>query len=188
MEKQSAQEKIKSAFVQSVLEKGFEKTTVSGIIRLAGVHRSTFYAHYEDKFDLLEKLQDQVIQEMTLQFLNGRDFMEITKGDIAVERDQYQSLLVYIQSEKDVISAMQVPDSPINFMLHFQEELNDLFIETFNHHQQKIEFGDPILEEYSDDIFIESLFVLLKKWISRKCQEDVEMMVDLIYRLEHIYY
>lgn len=188
MEKQSAQEKIKSAFVQLVLEKGFEKTSVSGIIRLAGVHRSTFYAHYEDKFDLLEKLQDQVIQEMKHHFLNGRDFMEITEGDIAVERDQYRSLLEYIQSEKEVISAMQVADSPINFMTRFQEEFNDLFIETFNHYQQKIDFGDPILEEYSDDVFIEALFVLLKKWISRRCQEDVEMIVDLIYRLEHIYY
>lgn len=125
---------------------------------------------------------------MNRYFLNGRDYMDIKAGDIAVHRDQYRSLLQYIKSEKDLILAMQAPDSPIRFMTRFQEEFNDLFVATFNHHQQKINFMDPVLEEYSDDIFMEALFVLFRKWISRKCQEDVEMMVDLIYRLEQIYF
>ncbi len=36
-----------------------EEITVQQIADLADVNRSTFYTHYYDKYDLLEKLEDQ---------------------------------------------------------------------------------------------------------------------------------
>ncbi len=45
---------INDAFGKLLQEKGFEAITVQDIADLATVNRATFYAHYEDKFDLLE--------------------------------------------------------------------------------------------------------------------------------------
>ncbi|WP_051132977.1 TetR/AcrR family transcriptional regulator [Nocardia paucivorans] len=41
------------ALIESMLERGYERVTVSDIIARADIGRSTFYAHYRDKDDLL---------------------------------------------------------------------------------------------------------------------------------------
>ena len=44
---------MRDALVTLILEKGYEKVTIQDIIDRANVGRSTFYAHYRDKEDLL---------------------------------------------------------------------------------------------------------------------------------------
>src|SRR5262245_24475290 len=44
---------LRSAFVSLVHEKGYDRVTVQDILDRADVGRSTFYAHYRDKEDLL---------------------------------------------------------------------------------------------------------------------------------------
>jgi AcrR family transcriptional regulator len=46
-------ELLRSAFLSLILEKGYDRITVQDILDRADVGRSTFYAHYRDKEDLL---------------------------------------------------------------------------------------------------------------------------------------
>ena len=46
-------ELLRRAFLSLVLEKGYDRITVQDILDRADVGRSTFYAHYRDKEDLL---------------------------------------------------------------------------------------------------------------------------------------
>ncbi len=48
------EEALRQAMAELILEKGFDKATVSEIAERADVGRSTFYAHYADKEDLLQ--------------------------------------------------------------------------------------------------------------------------------------
>jgi AcrR family transcriptional regulator len=48
------QASLRHAMVQLIIEQGFEATTVSQITERANVGRSTFYAHFADKEDLLQ--------------------------------------------------------------------------------------------------------------------------------------
>lgn len=49
-------EQITKAFFVLLKEKGFKAMTVQDISKHARIGRSTFYSHYYDKYDLLEKL------------------------------------------------------------------------------------------------------------------------------------
>jgi AcrR family transcriptional regulator len=53
-----AEEKIISSFRQLVATQGFEKVTISEICTNAKTSRKTFYAHFEDKYQLLERVFD----------------------------------------------------------------------------------------------------------------------------------
>jgi AcrR family transcriptional regulator len=55
-----SQQVLREAFLELVLEKGFEAIRVSEVIRRANVNRSTFYRHYQDKRDLLRSWTQEV--------------------------------------------------------------------------------------------------------------------------------
>lgn len=50
------QKSIKNAFYELIEEKGFDHISVKDITERAMISRNTFYLHYNDKFDLLNKI------------------------------------------------------------------------------------------------------------------------------------
>ncbi|MFN4215190.1 TetR/AcrR family transcriptional regulator [Exiguobacterium sp.] len=54
---------IKTAFLDLIDEHGFEAVTVKALTERAGINRGTFYSHYVDKFDLIEKLIEVIFHE-----------------------------------------------------------------------------------------------------------------------------
>lgn len=51
---------IKNAFLELLEEKSFEEISIAAICERALISRSTFYAHYEDKYKLLEELYEKI--------------------------------------------------------------------------------------------------------------------------------
>ena len=49
------QKLVLEALLDQTAQKGFSALTVSDITTHAGINRATFYRHYKDKFDLLDK-------------------------------------------------------------------------------------------------------------------------------------
>jgi AcrR family transcriptional regulator len=58
------QEAIKKAFFELMAEKDFKDITVHLISERANVNRGTFYLHYLDKFDLLDKCIEEQFDEL----------------------------------------------------------------------------------------------------------------------------
>lgn len=53
---QRTQKSIKQAFFDLIEEEGFDHISVKDITARAMISRNTFYLHYSDKFDLLNKI------------------------------------------------------------------------------------------------------------------------------------
>ncbi|MGE8078774.1 TetR/AcrR family transcriptional regulator [Peribacillus loiseleuriae] len=60
-----SQEAIKNAFVELMSEKNFDEITMQNIADRANVGRRTIYLHYMDKYDLLDKLTEEHINELS---------------------------------------------------------------------------------------------------------------------------
>jgi AcrR family transcriptional regulator len=58
-------ESIREALVELIDEKGFEAITVKDITAMAKINRGTFYAHYQDKYDLMTKCEEEIMVEMS---------------------------------------------------------------------------------------------------------------------------
>ncbi|MGG0720554.1 TetR/AcrR family transcriptional regulator [Robertmurraya massiliosenegalensis] len=56
---------IRDALVELIEEKGFEAITVKDITTRAKINRGTFYAHYQDKFDLINKCEEEIMLDMS---------------------------------------------------------------------------------------------------------------------------
>ena len=66
---------IRDAFIDSIIEVGFEAVTVKKIAEKARINRATFYRHYKDKYDLADRLTDllfvDVMTEIRTKVLRG---------------------------------------------------------------------------------------------------------------------
>jgi AcrR family transcriptional regulator len=66
---------IEQAFMEVIVEKGFQTVSVQDITERAGLNRSTFYAHFPDKFALLDhSIRQAFLQEIDKRMLNACKF------------------------------------------------------------------------------------------------------------------
>lgn len=63
---QKTQKSIKQAFFDLIEEEGFDHISVKDITARAMISRNTFYLHYSDKFDLLNKICDELVFKLFL--------------------------------------------------------------------------------------------------------------------------
>lgn len=57
---------IKKAFIEFLNEKGYEKITIQDIADKAMINRNTFYLHYQNKPDLLNRSMDELLEELNI--------------------------------------------------------------------------------------------------------------------------
>src|SRR5512138_721713 len=63
---------LEQAFMALLEEKGFQALTVQDITEKAGVNRATFYAHFADKYTLLDhSVRQGFVQEIDKRMLNA---------------------------------------------------------------------------------------------------------------------
>ncbi len=72
---------IRDALSELMIEKGFDGVTVSDLTTKADINRGTFYIHYQDKYDLLEQSENELlerIEEIVLeaQLYNPKEVMK----------------------------------------------------------------------------------------------------------------
>ena len=56
---------IQSALLSLLGKKPFEKITVQDILDETPVSRATFYKHFHDKFEIVERIQDEILHTHT---------------------------------------------------------------------------------------------------------------------------
>jgi Transcriptional regulator len=76
---------IKKAVIDLMAEKKFDDITIQDISDKANVNRGTIYLHYQDKYDLLDKLIEEHIQELR------------EMSDWACELDFIPATLIYFE-------------------------------------------------------------------------------------------
>ncbi|MEX1021035.1 MAG: TetR/AcrR family transcriptional regulator [Litorilinea sp.] len=59
---------IRDAFMALLLEKDFDRITVSELVKRADINRTTFYRHYADIYDLAHRLTDILFVDINAQF------------------------------------------------------------------------------------------------------------------------
>lgn len=68
---------IKDAFKSLLKTKGFDSITIKDIAQKATINRATFYAHYEDKYALLDEIVVQTFKNMlSEQIVQAQEFTE----------------------------------------------------------------------------------------------------------------
>ncbi len=87
------QESLRAALITLLSQKELRNISVKELTELADVNRSTFYLHYADIYDLYQKTEDYVVEEVT----EIIDLRRVVSGDS-------QSFLIAVRSVFDYVA------------------------------------------------------------------------------------
>ena len=117
---------VYNAFVGLLEAKPFSRITVQEIIDAADIGRSTFYAHFETKDDLLKAMCTEIFDHV---FSNDL-IKEKTHDFSSAERDlggEITHILYHLQDSARYIKGILSCDSGEIFMRYFKERLGEMF-------------------------------------------------------------
>ncbi|MFN1921249.1 TetR/AcrR family transcriptional regulator [Clostridioides difficile] len=164
---------IRSALAELIDEKGFNNISVTDLTQRADINRGTFYLHYVDKYDLLERIENEIIQEIEeeTKHLDSSNMMEI---DTSSEPLPFMvKLFEYFRKNSVIIKSILGPKGDPTFERKIKK-----FIETNLFEKQKLinfNIDEAIIsEEYFIQYILSADLGVIQYWLEKNMKESLK--------------
>ncbi len=170
---------IKQAFIQLLKENNLDRITIQQISDLADVNRGTFYLNYEDKYALLDEMENEQIEKI-------KEFVDIRKMDLSTKTsdrfiEDFANKII-----KNVITHIEHNIEFYQVILNLErksqieEQLADIVRSNIKHligNKDNV-FGIP--ENYYLSYVVGSMMSMIKYWVSDENRVSVEELVNYV--------
>lgn len=174
---QKTRQAIFEAFSILLERKNFSNITVQEIIDEANVGRSTFYAHFETKDDLLKTMCTDIFQHVFYEDLKQESSHDFSHAGHDFEKE-ITHILYHLQDNRKKLKGLFSCDSGEIFMKYFRGYLQ----ETFPSYVEKLYRKAPF--EYVLNMTICSFAETVRWWISGDKDYTPEQLAS--YFMEYI--
>ena len=165
---------IFSAFTSLLAEKSYSKITVQEIIDAANVGRTTFYAHFETKDDLLKELCEELFGHIIGSAMDCTHTYGLYSDGSAPE-SVFCHLLQHLQeNDKNIIALLSCESSEM-FLRFFKDSLNELVRSQFINQNRKANTDIPedFLINHISGSFVEMVLWWIKEH-RKQTPEDLD--------------
>ncbi len=157
--RRESQEKIEKAFIELLQSREIKDITVSDLIKLTELNRSTFYANYMDIFDLADKTRQRLESDFTNLFADYDYFNEHTgalKMFTHIKENQifYKTYFKLCYDDQHLVSIYDTKRAE-------KEQINTNL-------------------KYHIEFFRNGLNAIIKLWLAGGCQESPEEMAQVL--------
>lgn len=179
-------QQVKRAFIEIVNEKGLERLSMSDIARRAGINRGTLYLHYTDKYDLLRKLEDEVLDRLSAILFAPLPAEGVSSPGELVPDDAILEALRYVRDERAFFRALVNPGGDTEFVDRIKEMIGESIFDEIRQsglHQT----GDPgVPPEYVREIVLGGVMAVIRRWLETGAREPAELIARLISRTKDV--
>ncbi len=123
---QKTRDAIFTALSLLLQTKRYEQITVQNIIDTANIGRSTFYAHFETKDDLLRSLCKQIFDHIFSDALIGEQSHDFSQDQPSLPQ-RLTHLLYHLRDQRSIVASVLSGDSRNIFLHYFTSYLTTLF-------------------------------------------------------------
>ena len=175
---------IQTSFMRILENKSFDSITVGDITKAAQINRGTFYLHYQDKFDLLDRIEQQLfedvgnhIDELQSRYSSTQTF---EKGQEQLAATLFSSIKMHAPLLKIFLSNHGRTGFHLRFRDAFSEKVRVNLEKNKSFHASNLKVPmDYFLS------FITSAFLgLIEQWVQNDLdktpQEMTELYIDII--------
>ncbi len=157
--RRESQEKIEKAFIELLQSREIKDITVSDIIKMSELNRSTFYANYIDIYDLADKTRVKLETDFSNLFADYNDLNE-HNGALKMFTHVKENQLFY----------------KTYFKLCYDDKH---LVSIYDEARAKRERMDNNLK-YHIEFFRNGLNAIIKLWLADGCRESPEEMAEVL--------
>ncbi len=165
----NAKEKLLSAFFQLLTIKEFETISVSELCNVAKVHRSTFYAYYDNTYELLNDAKEKAMEELRRNLGTAREKVDYLSRDLLIKYlefiKKYPNLFKAYLNNGDILDSDDLFDNIVNNYFIPEAKRNG------HDDEQKIKLA--IL------FSVKGMIGMQQYWLENGCQEAPETIADV---------
>jgi len=170
----NTQTQIEKVFWGLLKEEGFPKITIRQITERTGFNRGTFYLHAQDKYDLLEQIENNLYEAM-MEGLNVIDLRSLQTGLQSPLSNLMLHSTRYVMQNKEQIILLAQPDCDPLFFRKYMDKVRSRL------------FPDKSLlsveQQYALSLMGSIIIGFLSEWISRDMQETPEEYAAIVMQL-----
>lgn len=171
--------RIKRALIELMGEKGFDALTVSDVTRRARINRGTFYLHFVDKYDMLEKLEDELISRLEQALLASPPEHAAT----AVDLFPYETILgalALVSEDFDSVRAISGRGGDPDFSPKLKHVIEDLLDQGLARTGSTLRDDAQMPLPYARELAISHVLCIISLWLERGGTESPEQVARMV--------
>lgn len=162
---------LKNALVQLMQEQHISKISIRAICEIADINRSTFYVHYVDQYDLLNKVEQEVLDNLN-KYLSSQALDENHPISVQV----LTRVLDYVKENVELFKALLSENCDFTFQKNLIE------LAQIISSQQNQSF-DARTQEYIKLFGFTGIISMLQKWLHDGANESPVQMAEFVIRI-----
>ncbi len=158
-------------FTKLLKEKPINKITVKEICDLSELNRATFYKHYLDVYDLLDKIELQFLEELMAVLKSHKN---------TTAKDMLTFIMLNFKAEEETYKAICSPNGDSTFPAKIFEACHDISLSGSTLKNKKI---TAVQKEWAYCFIANGCNGILVKWIADGMHEPISEVADFAQQL-----
>lgn len=172
---------IKKALFKLMKEKDFDRITVQDIADESMINRNTFYLHYLDKYDLLEKITEQHLLQFERSLEARVDITtSFTENDF---KETLKSVFHNIEQNMEFYQIQLNSNGKLSFQLKLREILKKHVVKNIHKTYETTEF-DP-KTDIALEYMISGIVGVICIWIKSQGKFQFDETIDLLNEIHY---
>lgn len=173
---------ILQALLELVKEDSFSRISIRDLCERAEINRGTFYLHYQDKFDLLERTEDELLEGVRLivtQRLSGNLTEMVSRQEVL--HGFGMELLTYVDSHAEIFEMLLLNSVSTTFEMKLKNLIRENFMRLRGKAFDAKKGAVPV--EYLMAYVTSGHVGLLQQWLSTGRQEKPEQVAGMLVKI-----
>ena len=162
---------LKECLTRLLKEKKIQDITVRELAEMADINRGTFYLHYKDVFDLLEKTESELLDNFN-QLVMKHDAEELKKHPYGIFVEIYT--LVY--DNADLVEILLGENGDLNFMNRLKQLIRDKCLHDW---MEVFRTGNPAIFDAYFSFIVSGCVGLVQYWLKTGMKETPGQLAKL---------
>ena len=165
---------LKTALIELMQEKTFDKVTIKELCEKADLNRTTFYLHYNNQRDVLDDIEKDLMDKTSAFLKASNNTSQIV--------NLIEEFLKYIQNDKQTFKTMLVNNPDGNFQMEFINQSLSCISENLPVYKDQTTTG------YVLSFIMHGSLSIIIKWLESDCNPEAKDIAQLLFKLSNDIY